>query len=251
MTQEIDNVLSQTNQRKAHELYKEIKKVEAHGDKIKDGFIELLDDIQAFTLAAASKAEHDEKVGLNMISYLLFAAVILGAVFPAIVSRSITGPLNLLKERLIEVNDGDGDLNITLDDKGSDETAEVAKAFNQFLATLKSTIQNTNKQASELGESSDLANEIMQTTLANIESQQMETEMVSTAVQEMSCTTADVASNALSASTVTENVREKVMQGKRGRKKLKTSSNDLLEKLKKQPKLLNPWCQRLTILAVY
>ena len=230
LTQEIDNVLSQTNQRKVHELYKEIKNIEAHGDKIKDGFIELLDDIQAFTLAAASKAEHDEKVGLNMISYLLFAAVILGAVFPAIVSSSITGPLNLLKERLIEVNDGDGDLNITLDDKGRDETAEVAKAFNQFIATLKSTIQDTNTQASELGESSDLAIEIMQKTLANIESQQTETEMVSTAVQEMSCTTADVASNALSASTVTENVREKVMQGKTGAEE----TQDIIQRLARE-----------------
>jgi methyl-accepting chemotaxis protein len=216
LAQEVDNVLSQTSQSKIAELHQEIKNVEIHEDEIKLSIIELLDDIQALTLAAAKKAEQDEKSGINLISYLFIGAVIVGALFPIVISRSITTPLNLLKERLNEVNQGDGDLNVILDDKGRDETAEVAKAFNQFLATLKYTIQDTNKQASELGESSDLATEIMQTTLANIESQQMETEMVSTAVQEMSSTTADVASNALSASAVTENVREKVMQGKTG-----------------------------------
>lgn len=230
MIQEVDNILSQTSQRKINELYQEIKKVEAHEDQIKESLIEILDDIQALTLAAAQKAEYDEKSGINMISYLFLGAVILGGLFPIVISRSITTPLNLLKERLIEVNDGDGDLNITLDDKGRDETAEVAKAFNQFIATLKSTIQDTNTQASELGESSDLAIEIMQKTLANIESQQTETEMVSTAVQEMSCTTADVASNALSASTVTENVREKVMQGKTGAEE----TQDIIQRLARE-----------------
>jgi methyl-accepting chemotaxis protein len=46
----------------------------------------------------------------------------------------------------------------------------------------------------------------------------------------MSCTTADVASNALSASTVTENVREKVMQGKMGAEE----TQDIIQRLARE-----------------
>lgn len=216
LVKEVDSVLLRTSQNTVAELHDNIALVEDHEDKIKHILVALLDDIQAFTLAAAQHAEHDEKAGINLISYLFIAALVVGTALPIVISSSITKPINNLKERLAELAEGDGDLNAVLDEAGKSETAEVAKAFNHFLATLKNTIKDTNQHANDLGQSSDLATEIMQETLGNIETQQLETEMVSTAVQEMSSTTLDVANNARSASAVTENVREKVLQGKNG-----------------------------------
>ena len=227
LTQEINEVLSRTEQYKIAELYADIKKVESHEDKVEHSIIEILDSIQKFTLEAAVKAEHDELTGIKIISYLFIGAVIIGAILPTIISRSITIPINKLQKGLVKVSEGDGDLSFKLNEKGRDETAKVAMAFNSFLSTLKSTIQETNQQASVLGDSSDIATQIMQDTLINIEAQQVETEMVSTAVEEMSSTTIDVANNALSASTVTENVRKKVLQGKAGAKE----TQDIIQRL--------------------
>lgn len=214
LTQEINDVLSRTNQFPITKLYTEIKNIEAHEKKVEHSILEILESIQKFTLEAAIQAEHDELTGIKIISYLFIGALIIGSILPTVISRSITTPINELQERLIEISEGDGDLNTELNEKGKDETAQVAKAFNAFISKLKGTIQDTNKQASALGDSSDIATQIMQSTLISIEAQQAETEMVSTAVEEMSSTTIDVANNARSASEVTEDVRKKVSQGK-------------------------------------
>jgi methyl-accepting chemotaxis protein len=216
LSEEIVRVLLQTKSQKISEIHEEIKKVDHHEDNVKTSIINLLDNVQAFTLEAAAQAEHDEKTGVKIITGIFIFAMGIGIILPKIISYAITKPIKNLTDRLIEVNDGDGDLTLTIDASGTDETADVARAFNAFLTTLKHTITDTNKQAAELGESSDLALKIIKTTLVDIETQQMETTMVSTAVNEMSSSTIDVASSTISASKITEMVRKKVLEGKAG-----------------------------------
>ncbi|PAJ73409.1 hypothetical protein CJF42_15965 [Pseudoalteromonas sp. NBT06-2] len=187
----------------------------------------MLEDIQFFTLEAARKAEHDEQIGIKLIGILSIIGFIVGTVLIAIINNSISKPIFNLIERLVEINDGDGDLSLRLEENGKDETTVVAKAFNRLLATLNETVQNTNQQANSLSSASDLASKIVQTTLTDIETQKIETEMVSTAVQEMSSSTTEVANNALSASTVTDGVRLKILQGQTGA----TETENIIERL--------------------
>jgi len=238
LAKEITTILLLTHDKTVMELYKEITKVEEHEDKIKHTIIDLLDSIQSFTLNAAQKAEADEQLGIKIISFIMIAAFILSLALIIIISTSITIPINLLKNRLFELNDGDGDLRLRLSEKGKDEIAEVAKAFNNFLSTLRNIISNTNQQANELGTSSDSALEIIEIALSNIEAQQLETEMVSTAVQEMSSTTTDVANNAVSASNVTELVLKKVLQGQAGAKETKEIIQRLAKEIEEAAKVI-------------
>lgn len=211
-----NQILNTLNNTQVISLYNEIKKIEHMEDELSQSLIVLLDNIQSFTLTSALQAEHDEKNGVSLISYIFILALIIGIALPYFISLAITKPINALKSRLEEISKGDGDLTLMLDDRAKDETGDVAKEFNHFLATLQTMVKNTHFQADELGKSSEIALSVMQQTLANVESQQLETEMVSTAVQEMSTTTQDVASNAQNASHVTDSVKKRVLQGKAG-----------------------------------
>ena len=139
--------------------------------------------------------------------------MIVGLTLPFIISRSIIIPINNLSSRLSEIASGDGDLTVRLSDKAKDETGDVAREFNQFLDVLKTLITNTNNQADELGDASSIALKVMRETVTNIDKQHAETEMVATAVNEMSSSTQEVsrsATHAAQLTQLTQLVREKV-----------------------------------------
>jgi methyl-accepting chemotaxis protein len=183
-------------------------------DEIDHKLIELLHEVQTFTAAAALKAEGDEKDGLNLIITTLCVTLIIAIVLPIYIGKLITNPIITLKERLAEVAGGDGDLRIRLDDTAKDETGDVSRAFNQFMTKLGLVIGNVNNAADELSKASETAVEVMQKTLSNVELQRNETEMVATAVTEMSATTNEVAQNTALASEVAISVKERVEEGR-------------------------------------
>jgi len=184
-------------------------------DKIKHEIVALLDELQRFTLEASLQAEHDEQAGIMWIWGAFIVAVTIGLILPFIIGQAITKPIKALSARLEEVANGDGDLTIALGEEAKDETGDVARAFNGFLTTLRTLIGNTNAQADELGESSEIAMKAMSDTVVNVDKQRTETEMVAAAVNQMSTTTHDVARNAASAAEVTEMVKSKVTDGQR------------------------------------
>jgi methyl-accepting chemotaxis protein len=173
----------------------------------------LLEEIQKYTEKAALQAEHDEQSGIIWIIVIFIATLIVGSILPYIIGRSITIPIRLLSSRLNEVASGDGDLTLSLDEKARDETGDVARAFNKFLAVLRELIRNTNAQADVLGASSEVAMKAMRETETNVDKQRTETEMVATAVTEMSSTTQEVAKSTEYAADLTQQVRDKVSEG--------------------------------------
>jgi methyl-accepting chemotaxis protein len=210
----ISDVIEATKTKSVSSVSDKVKSIEVEEDKFDKKLIALLSQIQQFTLNSALQAESDEKQGIHLILYVFIFSVIVGVVLSYLISRAIAQPVNKLKNRLIEIADGDGDLTLMLDENSGDETGDTARAFNKFLSMLRETINEANIHLSQLDESSNFAVNIMQETLVNVEKQRAETEMVSTAVEEMNCTTLEVASNTQNASDVTEAVKERVSKGK-------------------------------------
>jgi methyl-accepting chemotaxis protein len=216
VTVKIDEVLTLATAGQVQQMANQATEVEHIEDELEHTLIALLDNIQKFTLDAALQAEHDEQSGIKQIVVTLIISLIVGAILPFIISRSITTPVNYLASRLEEVANGDGDLTVVLDDSSRDETGDVARAFNKFMGVLRTLISNTNKQADVLGESSETAMTIMRETVINVDKQRSETDMVVTAVTEMSATTLDVAKSAAHAAEVTDLVRKRVTEGQDG-----------------------------------
>ncbi|MFN8124822.1 MAG: methyl-accepting chemotaxis protein [Thermoleophilia bacterium] len=74
---------------------------------------------------------------------LLFAfvviAVLAGIGLALLITRSITGPLTQLRERLAQV--GDGDLTVRLDVDGADELTDVGGTFNEFAGRIQDVMR--------------------------------------------------------------------------------------------------------------
>ncbi|GAC17712.1 methyl-accepting chemotaxis protein [Paraglaciecola arctica] len=215
----------------ADELIELSSKFEKIQSSLQQELIDLSTEIQKFTLSASLKAEHDEQTGIIWISVAFIISLAVGLVLPFVISQSIVKPINLLSSRLAEIANGDGDLTVRLDEKSKDETGDVARAFNQFISVLRTLISNTNNQADELGKSAEVALEAMRSTASNVDNQRTETEMVATAVNEMSTATQEVARNAAHAADVTENVKDKVSEGKKDAIETQTIIKQLSEEV--------------------
>jgi methyl-accepting chemotaxis protein len=213
------------------DIAKKALHLEESGENLKHELTDLLHEIQDFTLKASLQAEHDEQTGIQLILIAFAVAVVLGAILPLIIGRAISRPIKELAERLNEVAQGDGDLTISLNADAKDETGDVARAFNSFLSILRTLIGSTHSQANVLAESAEIAMKEMSETVTNVDRQRSETEMVAAAVNEMSATTHDVAENALSASKVTETVKEKVTTGQRDALETQTIINKLSQEV--------------------
>jgi len=188
--------------------------LEEKEDKLEHELVDLLNDIEQFTLNSAIKAEHDEQQAIKWIWIVFIIAVSFGISVPYFIARGISQPVITLGERLNEIASGDGDLTVRLSTDSKDETGDVARAFNTFMIKFRDLISGTSTQADSLGESAEVALSVMQITLKNVEQQRQETELVATAMNEMSATIQEVARNANSASQVTDIVSSNVVEGR-------------------------------------
>lgn len=204
-----------------------VKNVEKYQESIDKKLIALLNDVQAFTLNSALQAEQDEKNGLVMIFSVLVAALIFGMIIPFVISRSIIKPILSLHECLNDIAQGDGDLTQNLMVNSHDETADLAGSFNDFIGLLRNIIVQVKTSADELGKSSETAVRIMDKTVASVDQQFSETEVVAGAIAEMSNTIQDVAKSTSEAATVAENVSQRVVEGQ----KAANSTQKIIEQL--------------------
>lgn len=212
---QIELVFDLTKNTSLAQVAKEAALVETLQDTMKHKTISLLNEVQEFTLSASVQAEQEEKTGIIWIFASLILALIIGAILPFIIGRSITLPVNTLANRLGEIANGDGDLTIRLDQTAKDETGDVARAFNQFARMLRTLIGKTNEQADILGASSEVAMKAMRETVINVNGQREQTEMVVAAVTQMSMSAQNVANSAANASQVTQRVKDRVAVGQK------------------------------------
>ena len=80
-----------------------------------------------------------------MTTALVVAAVLVAAAGAALawsMGRRITAPLTVLRDRMAEIADGEGDLTQRADDSSRDEVGELAGAFNRFVDKVAGTIRD-------------------------------------------------------------------------------------------------------------
>jgi len=89
----------------------------------------------------------DSKILLTFIIAIGIITLILSLIFAIIISYSISNPINRLKNLMKRATDGD--LDILMYDKGQDEIAQMAKAFNKMMISINNLIKenkDTNKE---------------------------------------------------------------------------------------------------------
>jgi methyl-accepting chemotaxis protein len=129
------------------------------------------------------------------------------------VTRSVVKPMNDVVAAMQDIASGEGDLTVRLNYEGKDELAALATAFNLFVEKIRQLISSVSVTSINVSESAvDVARISRQISKESVQ-QQQETDMVATAITQMSSAIAEVAQSAEQANHETGQVETLVKQG--------------------------------------
>lgn len=191
--------------------------------------IEVLNNVQQFSIDAADTAFKDEQMAIKVIWISLFITLIVAIAVPYVFGKSIIKPLRDLLHRLDDLVDGEGDLTMRLNFKSKDEIGMVANKLDQFMNKLHRIISSVTASSDQLNTSSESAVGVIQNTLNSVSKQKSETLEVAQAVNEMGKATADVAESTSEAAGVANVVREMVSKGQQATKENQEITAQLAE----------------------
>ncbi len=136
----------------------------------------------------------------------------LGAI--GVVMRTVAAPLVRISERLRDIAEGEGDLSVRLETRGSDELAELARFFNLFVEKIAATIRQVTHSAGEVAMAADALAHVAVTTRDTVERESAQTEQAATAMNEMAATVQEVAGSAGRAAQAAQEANEIGRQGR-------------------------------------
>jgi len=145
----------------------------------------------------------------------IIAAVL--AVFFAIVGASfaslIVRPIRSVASGLEGIAQGEGDLTKNLQIRGSDETAQLANWFNQFLAAIRNLIQSIGGAATKILATSKSSTQVSSDMAEAAGRQREAVDMVSTAFHEMVATANEVARSCSQAAESADSGQRQAREG--------------------------------------
>lgn len=139
--------------------------------------------------------EQREDTAVGMLSVGLGVAC-LGLLLMWFISGRIGKPLRQMVRMLDDIARGDGDLTQRLQVNRQDELGAIATGFNAFLASLQLLISQLINSVSDANAAAIQTSVIAQNTRDGVQRQLQEIDQVATAMQEMTATAQDVATNA-------------------------------------------------------
>lgn len=160
---------------------------------------EYTDDVRAFFLQQ-----------LWTILQLLIPLLLLLMLFSWLITRSILQPLAQTEQGLREIAKGGGDLTQKLDEDGNDELTRLAHSFNAFTRNLADTVRNIIAASERSHQASEHLETMAATGQRNVERQQLETDAVATAMNEMTATTKEVAASAEQAAEAANDAKQRI-----------------------------------------
>ncbi|MBU2895069.1 cache domain-containing protein [Colwellia sp. D2M02] len=154
-----------------------------------------MDDIERELTSYNTTARNhmkDKAINLLLIAIFWVVLTILGVLFAA---NTIVKPIQRMVMNLDDIAKGEGDLTKRLLVEGNDEISQLGNSFNLFVDKLQGIIKDVTDVTRDVKAAADNINEqtnLMKTQLGNHNN---ETELVVTAITEMSATASEVAQN--------------------------------------------------------
>ncbi|PYB74833.1 chemotaxis protein [Pseudomonas sp. LB-090624] len=157
------------------------------------------------------------------VSAALVVLVTLGLLIHALLK-----PVHRLRQAMIEVAKGDGDLTKRLPNAGNDEFGQMASAFNSFVERVHGSMKEVSLSAGQLTKASGKVLDVSNASLRQSDEQDQRTQSVAAAINELGAATQEIAGNAASASQAATSARNQAENGKsvldHGRQAMETLS---------------------------
>ena len=142
-------------------------------------------------------------------------ALIIALVVAGIITRSIVRPVCLASARMRDIAEGEGDLTQRLEVHGNDELAALSVNFNKFVDRVHQLVSQVAGATAQLAAAAEELSATSDETNTNITRQQMETDQVATAMNEMTATAQEVARNAADAADAASSADDETRNGQR------------------------------------
>ncbi|HCM48871.1 MAG TPA: hypothetical protein DIS98_15720 [Colwellia sp.] len=149
----------------------------------------------------ALRSSEEYSASRNTMLTVTIIAIVLGGFLALYIAQNISGSLQTLLARLEDIAEGEGDLTVVVDDSAKDETGDLARAFNKFVAKIRKVIGEVTDSSDQLSAAAEELSAVSQLTGEGVENLGAEIEQVAAAMNEMTVTVQDVSSNAATASS--------------------------------------------------
>jgi len=150
----------------------------------------------------------------NIIVLMGVIALVVGLFVAFLIGRTIANPIKSAVNAMNDIAEGDGDLTQRLNESGKDEVAQMGAAFNRFSEKVRLMVLQVSGSTSQLAAAAEEMSMITNETNQGVQKQQAETEMVATAMNEMTATVQEVARHATEASSAAQSADNEALNGK-------------------------------------
>ncbi|MFT5294604.1 MAG: methyl-accepting chemotaxis protein [Colwellia sp.] len=149
----------------------------------------------------ATRSAEEFAESRNIMLTVTAIAIAISIFLAFYIAQNISGSLQTLLGRLEDIAEGEGDLTIVVDDSAKDETGDLARAFNKFVAKIRKVISEVTDSSDQLSAAAEELSAVSQVTGQGVVNLSAEIEQVATAMNEMTVTVQDVSNNATTASS--------------------------------------------------
>ncbi|WED24497.1 methyl-accepting chemotaxis protein [Vibrio sp. JC009] len=142
--------------------------------------------------AVAYKAADDAFVEALISSAIM---LLISVTVCILVLSKLYSPVILLKEMVVDLSNGDGDLTRRLPVSGKDDLADISQGINTFIENLQSMMLKVSGASEVIAGSTKQLDMLTSSSSSVLDEHRKETELVVTALDEMNATSRDVATN--------------------------------------------------------
>jgi len=194
--------------------------------------LDTLVEKQVTTTSDISKALGTRLDAAVAFILVLFLIGIAAAVLVAwIIDALITVPLQRAAAAMQDIAEGEGDLTQRLKVTGTDEIAQMSKAFNRFAAKIQEVVSQVTGFTAQLASAASQMAAITETTSAGAKTQHEQTDQVASAVTQMGSTVQEVSRNAGEAANAAHHADTETSNGRDVVAKTVDSINDLAREI--------------------
>lgn len=169
-------------------------------------------------ITKSSQSVQQYITSINNLTYIVFVFFLLISVTIAwFIARNITNAISNLKESMVKIANTNN-LKITVDSSSKDELADMAGAFNHMIKSFRHLIFSVKETVGSIEQSTSALTGNMDQAKndARVQDQIQETEMVATAVTEMTVTIGEIAINTTDAVEKAQQTNQNAEKGKNG-----------------------------------
>jgi len=171
----------------------------------------LLTNVEEFTKEAGKRAEQHEISAIWTLGTIVLISLIIGILTSGIISSNIVNRLNKSKQSIATIADGDLTHEIIVD--GTDEIGHLFISMQTMRVKILEMISDIRSTSLELASASEEVSATMMQTAINIQSQQEETEHISSAMTEMSQAVDEVSRNVIDTSDESNHANSEANNG--------------------------------------